>query len=296
MCDRQRWEKRVLKISLLAGVGFVILEVGMAFFSGSRSVLMDAVFDACELVVLLLSLWLTPLLYRPVTEKRPYGYSQCESIFVIIKSVMLVSVTVGLIAANVQTMLEGGRDVNGFLVSGFEWGLGVLSLLVLMLLRRMNRSVSSPLIRAEIYGWKMDFLCSFGVSAAFLGAELLKMTPLAWLAPYFDQLVAIILGLGMLGEPVAMVIAAFRDLFLFAPGEDVSRRIKTIAGEILSEYPYNPSFYEITRTGRRLWIAIYLQPREDRLSLRELTSARKEISRALSREYEDCFLELIPET
>lgn len=106
--EKQKYEKIILKISLYAGMAFVVVELLMSLWSNSQAILMDAVFDAAELIVIGLSLFLTPLFYQPVSEKKPYGYSQFESVFIIVKGFMLISVTIGLITNNIQILLQGG--------------------------------------------------------------------------------------------------------------------------------------------------------------------------------------------
>ena len=67
-------EKRILLLSFLSGVGFVIVELIYAIYSHSQSTLMDALYDASELVFIILLLFLTPLFHRPISEKHPYGF------------------------------------------------------------------------------------------------------------------------------------------------------------------------------------------------------------------------------
>ena len=63
MNEKQKYEKIILKISLYAGMAFVVVELLMSLWSNSQAILMDAVFDAAELIVIGLSLFLTPLFY-----------------------------------------------------------------------------------------------------------------------------------------------------------------------------------------------------------------------------------------
>ena len=221
MNEKQKYEKIILRISLYAGMAFVVVELLMSLWSNSQAILMDAVFDAAELIVIGLSLFLTPLFYQPVSEKKPYGYSQFESVFIIVKGFMLISVTLGLITSNIQILLQGGRHVDHGQISAFEFVLAFLSLLVLLLMRHFHKKTASPTVEAEIYGWKVDFLCSIGIALAFFAQIFLADTPAKKIAPYFDQIVAIVIALFMLPQPVKMIADAFRSIFLFAPKEGV---------------------------------------------------------------------------
>ena len=58
---------------------------------------------------------------------------------------------------------------------------------------------------AELLGWRMDIGYSFGLSAAYFASIFLEKTPAAFLAPYFDPLVAVLVMLFMLPESVKML-------------------------------------------------------------------------------------------
>ena len=72
-------EKRILLLSFISGLFFVAAELVYAVYSHSQSTLMDALYDASELIFIVLILFLTPLFHKPVSEKRPYGFFQVES-------------------------------------------------------------------------------------------------------------------------------------------------------------------------------------------------------------------------
>ena len=187
----EKREKQILKMSFFSGLLFAIAEFVFSIYSHSQSALTDAVYDASELVFIALLLFLTPLFHKPVSEKHPYGYFQLESIFVIIKGVMMLSVTMGVSAEVLESALSGGNPVNNMEVSIFQFGLGVASIIIFLLMKRLSRSMSSPTITAELLGWKLDILYSLGMSLAFFGSRYLEHTPVGCIVPYFDQIVAV---------------------------------------------------------------------------------------------------------
>lgn len=188
MNEKQKYEKIILKISLYAGMAFVVVELLMSLWSNSQAILMDAVFDAAELIVIGLSLFLTPLFYQPVSEKKPYGYSQFESVFIIVKGFMLISVTLGLITNNIQILLQGGRHLvmGKFPLLSLFWRFSAFWCFFLCCY--FHKKTVSPTVEAEIYGWKIDFLCSIGIALAFFAQIFLAETPAQKIAPYFDQI------------------------------------------------------------------------------------------------------------
>lgn len=291
----QRREKKVLLLSFWAGVAFVVVEFLMTLYSGSQSVLTDTLFDAIEIVVIALTIFIVPLFYVPISEKHPFGYSQVESIFILLKGFMFIAVMISLIMNNVQILLSGGNKVNHLQISLFETVLTGMSILVYTLLTKMNKKVSSPTVNVEIYGWKVDIIGSIGVSLAFFIASMFHGTRLEPIIPYFDQIVAIVLGVLMLPEPIKMIIAAFRNIVLLPPSEEVTADIKHKTTEVLDNYPYEPVFYDITKTGRKVWISIYFKTKTEKVSFKELRKADIKLKEKISATYDNFYVELIPD-
>lgn len=289
----EKKERSILWLSFGMGIIFAATELIMAVVTHSQSVLMDGAYDSAELVIIGLTLFLSPLFFKPLTEKRPFGYAQVESIFIIIKGFMLLSVSLGLSVANIQMALSGGNHVNGQQVSILQLVLGLVSLLVLFIMKYWNRSHFSPIIQAEIYGWKVDVAYSLGMAGAFFVSTLLVNTPLAPILPYFDQVIAVLLVLFMLPENVKMLWRALKDVFLFSPEEEIMDDIKSICNPILAQGDFQVIFYDVTRTGRRLWITISVSFPEEMLSMEKLSQTQKNLNESICAQYPQGDVDLV---
>lgn len=289
-------EKRILLLSFLSGVGFVIVELIYAIYSHSQSTLMDALYDASELVFIILLLFLTPLFHRPISEKHPYGFFQVESFFILIKNIMMTSVTVSVLTSVIEKLLSGGNSIDKGQVSLFQLMLGLASLIILLIMKWMSRKISSPTVKAEILGWKLDVAYSLGMSLAFFIAVQLQNTSLGFLSPYFDQIIAIVVMIFMVPETIKMLVSTFRELFLFSPEQKTVDRIKEISGKILENYSFTPVFYDISRTGRKMWVSIYFQVEIDSICVKYIQEANKSLNEKISQEFPDASCEIILDT
>lgn len=289
-------EKRILLLSFLSGVGFVIVELIYAIYSHSQSTLMDALYDASELVFIILLLFLTPLFHRPISEKHPYGFFQVESFFILIKNIMMTSVTVSVLTSVIEKLLSGGNSIDKGQVSLFQLMLGLTSLIILLIMKWMSRKISSPTVKAEILGWKLDVAYSIGMSLAFFIAVQLQNTSLGFLSPYFDQIIAIVVMIFMIPETIKMLVSTFRELFLFSPEQKTVDRIKEISGEILENYSFTPVFYDIARTGRKMWVSIYFQVEMDSICVEHIQKANKSLNEKISQEFPEASCEIILDT
>ncbi len=289
----ERKEKTILRLSFVAGLAFALVELIFAIYSHSQSALTDAVYDASELVFIALLLFLTPLFHKPVSEKHPYGYFQVESIFLIVKGVMMLSVTLGVVVEVIESALSGGNPVDDLQVSLFQLCLGVASVVIYVIMRGVNKNSSSPTVEAELLGWRLDIGYSLGMSLAFFASSFLVKTPLAFIAPYFDQIIAVLVMVFMLPESVKMLWSSVRDIFLFSPDEELVEQIKQICTESMENYAFSPVFFDITRTGRHLWVAVYFKVSSATLAVEQLKKATEEVNQKISSQLEECTCELI---
>ncbi len=287
-------EKRVMTVSLYANLFFVVVELIMAVVTSSQAVLLDAVYDGIEFFMLLPSIVLIPFLYQPSNEKYPFGHMQIESIFIVIKGTTMTAVTVGLIANSVNIMLYGGRKVSFGTVAWFELFACVLGVIVTIYLQRKNRGLNSPIVRAELQGWRIDSVISLGMTAAFFLPAMIRTPYFQRFTPYLDSLFTIILSLIMLPGPIKTVISGIRDLLLISPEEETIADIKALVEPIIRESNCSEITYDIVRTGRKFWISAYITLNKDELSVRRFQLLQTRCIAALTQHYSDFYFELLP--
>lgn len=274
---------------------FLLSECLAAFFTHSQAVLMDCVYDLVDLAMLGPFMILVPKLYKPVTERWPYGFAQIESLFIIIKCGLLLFLDIQLLTDSVQLILEGGHIVNAGAVAAFELFISVSCVTMYIVLRNMNKHFSSPTVSAELYIWKLDAYSTGGVGLAFVIQLLLQFTPLSFVVPYIDPAIAIFMALILAKEPITMIWDALKSLILLAPKEEVMDHIRAETNDTLSKYDLYIDFLDVVKTGRKVWIDVYITQKDDMLSISTLKKAHDEIVAKLKPEYQDVFVELIPE-
>ena len=268
-------EKKAMSVSLYANLMFVVVELVMAIVTGSQAVLLDGVYDGIEFVMLLPSIFLIPLLYKPSNEKYPFGHMQMETVFIVVKGITMITVTVGLITNSINILFHGGRPVDFGVVAWFELFACVLGIIVTFYLKRKNKAMNSPLITVEMQGWKMDSMLSLGMTAVFFLPVFLPFKGVGQLTPYLDPFITIVL--------------------LISPEEETVSEIKQTVEPIIQESNCVDIYYDIVRTGRKLWISAYIKLNKDELSVRKFKMLQTRCIAALSEKYTDFYFELLPE-
>lgn len=297
MPQSEKREEKLLRFSFICSLLFTVTEIAMAALLHSYSILMDGVFDVADLILLGPFLVLVPLLYKPVTERRPYGYAQVESLFLIIKYGALLAVIIVMIYKNIRQILAGGHVVSFNSVGTYEMIIGFLCVAVYLFLRKKSGPQITPTIQAELFLWKQDIAGSLGVSAAFFSEILLRHTQARVILPYIDSVVAIVMALFLIREPIRSLMNGFRNLVLFAPDAETMEHIREIVDRALENHPYTCSFLDVIQTGRKIWIEVYIVPDRvtDTIDLRRWAAVRSHIEMDLRGEFQQVYVELIPD-
>lgn len=165
----QKREKSAMSVSLYGNLLFVVIELIMAIVTSSQAVLLDAVYDGVEFVMLLPSLFLIPFLYRPAKNSIPFGYTQIETLFIVIKGITMTAVTFGLIFNNINLMIHGGHIISFNTVAYFELFACVLGIYRYSCLYIKNKTMQSPLINVKCRAgaWTVLFLLVWPVPFCF---------------------------------------------------------------------------------------------------------------------------------
>ena len=294
---KEEIEKKVLRLSFIGSCLLSGSEIIMALILRSYAVMMDGIFDSAELVMMGPFLVLVPLLYKPVNERHPYGYSQVESFFLIIKYSVLLTLMLLLINTNVHIIMSGGNRVNPSMIAVYEMLLGAASVFMYLMLAHISRKYESPTVHAELYLWKTDIVGSCSIAVAFLAQYVLGDTVLAAFAPYMDSAVAIVMSVLLLREPVSEIVRGFKQMLLFSPPEDVMRRVHEVVNKNLEGLPYRATFIDVIQTGRKTWIEVYLKENLDTslIDVRHWTKMREYVIEDLKDDFDQIYVEFIPD-
>lgn len=288
-------EKRAIHFSFAGTLFFAVLEFIMFLIIGSRAVLMDFIFDFVDVILAGPFLVLIPLLYKPETERRPYGYGQFESLFIIIKYVGLVFVCMMLLIQNISTILKGGASVNAIDVFSYESIAALITFLFYIGLTYISKKYQSVIIAEEVYSWKIDVWISLSLSISFLLSILMQDTRLAYLTPYVDPLVAIIMTVILLINPIREIIRNVKNMLLISAPLTEVNYVREIAQDELDKYDCKISFLEVLQIGRKVWIEIYIDPDSDVVLLRYLKQAQIRIKWRMKDHFDQFYVEIIPD-
>lgn len=294
MQEREK-ERRAICFSLIAGIILLVIGIIMAIKTDSKAMLADALYDSIDIIIVILTLFLVKLYHTPVSEKKPFGFSQLESFFLLIKTFMILALNVSIIINAVISIINGGKEIDVITVSLFQFILFIGNLIVWLIIRNINKKINSPTVKAEVVAWKFDMIYSFGMAFAFFVIQALKETNFKSIIPYFDQIVVIISSIIMLPEVFKVLKENITSVLLFAPNKDLTDEIKSIIEKNLLNTNMKILHYDIIKTGRKTWISSYFKSSDNIVDITQLKEITTKCSEELNERIGNIYFELIPD-
>lgn len=295
--ERQKKEKKLINFSLVFSAIVILIEFILAFVSKSNTLMMDSIFDIADLILVGILALIIPLIYVPVSEKRPFGGAQIESVFVIIKNGFLLLVTLFSIISNVQIIIQGGReDLDYNVIVLAEVLILIISILVYIVMSKATKKeLNTPVIQTEILTWKQNAFWTFGVGTAFFMERFFGTLHIEFITPYLDPGIAILLAVFMISEPIGLIISSFRNILLIAPDSETIEHVRNIIDKEVEKTNFVVTFHEVIQTGRKLWIDVYFKSKDEMLNVNELKTLKQKIERILKRKFDEIYIEFTPD-
>lgn len=288
-------EKRAISFSLIAGIILLIIEIMMSIKTDSKAMLADALYDSIDIIIVILTLFLIKLYHTPISEKKPFGFSQLESFFLLIKTFMVLALNISIIINAIISIINGGKEIDVIEVSLFQFILFIGNLIIWLIIRNINKKINSPTIKVEVMAWKFDMIYSLGMALAFFLIQTLKETNFKSIIPYFDQVVVIISSTIMLPELFKVLKENITSVLLFAPNKNLTDEIKKIIENNLLNTNMKILHYDIIKTGRKTWISVYFKTSNNIVDITHLKEITMRCSEELNEKIGNIYFELVPD-
>jgi predicted Co/Zn/Cd cation transporter (cation efflux family) len=286
-------EQQGIRISLAGALTFAILGLSFAIWSESQAVLLDGAFNLITALMVLFAMRITKLLGEPESERRPVGYVALEPLYILIKGLILLILTLFVMASNVIILLRGGNELKlGIIV--IYIGIAVIgNFIVWLIIHLKQKSAASPLLEVEKQNWLMNALISTGIGISFLLVLIFRDGALKPIVPYVDQIVVLVVGLVSLGIPLSAIRNGLRELLLFGPGEPVQQKVEEIIRNYLPAEEIANWKVFVLKTGRKYWLSLFVNPARETIDSGFGDRLHDTFLSALEKEFTSCNLDII---
>lgn len=231
-----------------------VLGVIWGWFSGSRMILLDGIYGFIGFLVSWMLLHASALADEDETTHYPYGKQAATPLVIGVQGFVLLATLVYAAVGAVQTIRQGGTDINA------GWGIlygaiaTVASLAFWVWLRA--RIGHSDLIHAEATAWRVAAFRGVGMIIGFTIMQVLANSSRSDWAPYVDPAMVIVTCLVFLPPPIRMVRGTVRELLEAAPPASVQQPVMAIIAEVSQRYDLEPPTVRMTKVGPKLYVEV----------------------------------------
>jgi cation diffusion facilitator family transporter len=282
--QQARTEQRGLRLSVFGALFMAALGIGFAALTDSRAVLLDGLFSLIGCVVGLIAMRVANLVRQPDDEHFHFGYAAYEPMLNLTKGLLIGFVSLLAAWASIDSILAGGREIQGRMAVVYAVIAAGGCLLIAGVQRRLAKSTDSPLLEVDSKNWLIDGLISGAVAVGFLVVVLIEGTAWAWLVPYADPAVVLLLVLLSLPIPIAIIRANWDQLLGRAPEIEAQRTAQELIEGALEGEPGLSSHIRMLEQGRFIYLQIYVVLSRDRgdLTVTEADGLRERIAAAIA--------------
>jgi cation diffusion facilitator family transporter len=256
-------ENRTLLFS--AGTNLFVGVVGLlvAAFSSSQAILLDGLFNLTYFAMGLFTLKVAGLVQQGDDERFPMGYAFFEPLVNGIKGMLVLGVSIMALTGAIQALLSGGRAIAagqavayGIFASTACWSLAAVT-------HRGAKRTGSPLVAADAENWLVNAAISSAVLLAFVGIFVIRNTDFAFLVPYVDPSLVLLVVLISISVPVRMAWQALMELLNRAPSHEILQHAHDIVAECTERLPVQNLFVRVIQPGRTRMVLAHVVLPED---------------------------------
>ncbi len=251
-------ELRGLKLSVAGAMGMAALGIGFFFLTNSEAVLLDGIFSLVGFAVALITTRVAALVRKPDDEHFHFGYAIYEPMLNLTKGLLIAVISVFAAASAIDTLFEGGREIEGGLIIAYALTACAGCLAIAGCERRIARHTGSPLAKVDSANWLIDGLISGTVALAFVIVVFIEKGSLSHLAPYADPAVVLLLVLLSLPVPIAIIRSNWGQVLGRAPDSALQAEVHREISGALEGVEGIEARLRMLETGRSFYLQAYL--------------------------------------
>ena len=221
-------EQQVLKFNLIVTAIMGVFISLLAIWTNSGALMLDGAFGLSDLLFSWAAFKVSKLIHHSHTPKYPFGYHAFEALLNVLNALMMMGLLAfsGLMA--LLALSNGGTHAQTLSVFMVALVSGLLCMGMWRFTAAKNRQCQSELLKLDAINWKIDGLISLAVAVGFFAASIIEKTPAAYLAPYFDPSIVLLICLLVFREPLRIFKRFLKQLLGANISPSLSSRINSL--------------------------------------------------------------------
>ncbi len=296
-------EQGVLSLSIAASFAMAAAAVAFGLLANSSLIIFDGIYGLIDVVMTWLSLLVVRLislstnvdaLQSRLNQRFTMGFWHLEPIVLGVSGTLMIGAALYAAVNAVDALMSGGRHI----ALGPAIVFAVLSIIaesaLAIFVRRANRRIGSEFVGLDAKNWMVAAAMSGAYLLAFGGGWLLTGTQWAWVVPYIDPAILLVVCAFVVLAPLGTVRRALSDILLITP-VDLQTHVDEVARAVVAKHGFIEHRSYVAKVGRGDQIELFfVVPENDPpRALIEWDRLRDEIGEALGEESPDRWLTIM---
>lgn len=221
-------EQQALKTNLMVTAAMGALISLLAIWANSGALMLEGAFGLSDVMFSWAAFRVSQLIHHGNSPKYPFGYHAFEALLNVLNALMMMGLLAfsGLMA--LLSISNGGNHAQTLPVLFIALFSGVLCMGMWRFSVSKNRLCQSELLKLDAINWKIDGLVSLAVAVGFFAVSIIEKTPAAFMAPYFDPAIVLLICLMVFREPLRIFKRFLKQLLGASISPSLSSRINSL--------------------------------------------------------------------
>lgn len=278
-------EINVFRLSLTIGIISGIIGAMIAWQGKSITIFIDSAYSFFSVIVDLIALKAAHYLSKAHHRDFHYGYYKLEPMIVNLESLLILSIAVIAVTLAMIEFFSVTPNVQYHVAIWYAGIAAVVCFIMNALCLRVQKKTGSKILFADAKVWYADGLVSLAAFIGFGIAIACKGTSLAPYTRYVDPVLACIIAVIIIREPIKLMRESFLELLDTNPDEDLQIHVNDIVARAFSfQNRIQLTKVQIAKAGRHVFIKVgYDLP--EVISRKDIDACNQEITRALQKQF-----------
>jgi cation diffusion facilitator family transporter len=214
---------KVARLSVASNILLIIMKLVVGIFSGSVSIISEAIHSAMDLVAALIAYFSVKVSDNPPDSGHPYGHGKIENVSGVIEALLIFIAAAWIIIEAIKKLAGKPYALEIIWIGSLVMFVSaIINSIVSHKLYKIARETNSIALEADALHLKTDVYTSLGVA---VGLGLIFITGIEWL----DPVIAIMVACLIIYESYILLKKAFSPLLDSSWSED---EIKELEGKL----------------------------------------------------------------
>lgn len=274
--NRGKIERNALVRSIVGYLLMAIAGIVFALITHSEAILLDGVYSLISFIMANLAIKILRLTQKPGSNTFHFGFAHFEPLLNLIRGFLILFLALFALLSAIDALMKQGRPIGAGIAVIYGGIAAAICLLISRLQERAARQVGSPMLEVDARNWFVDGIISSGAATAFLIAFFLTKTPWAYVSPYVDPLLVVLMVLALIRIPIITIWENIREVFMVAPEPVIQEAIRHVTDKSVSILNARAVYHRMWKVGRIFYVMIHVVLPEDHPigSVREIDALR----------------------